>query len=190
MDVKVGPKERWELKNWCFWTFESPLDCREIQPVHPKGDQSWVFIGRTDVKAETPVLWPPDANLLRPWCWEKLKVGEKGDDRGGNGWMASPTQWTWLWVNSRRWWWTGKPGVLQSMGSQRVGHDWATELNRTDMLLKKKKTKTTTKKNPYLQGLSLLLVVLTEQASEDQVSHVPWDVEERFSISANKLLSP
>ena len=65
----------------------------------------------------------------RPWCWERLKAGGEGDDRGWDGWMASPTQWTWVWVNSGSWWWTGKPGVLQSMGWQRVGHDWVTELN-------------------------------------------------------------
>ena len=64
---------------WC-WTFESHLDCKEIQPVHTKGDQSWVFIGRTDVEAETPKLWPPDAN--RPRCWERLNAGGEGDDRG------------------------------------------------------------------------------------------------------------
>ena len=63
----------------------------------------------------------------RPRCWERLKAGGEGDDRGWDGWMASPTQWTWVWVNSGSWWWTGRPGVLQSMGSQRVGHDWTTE---------------------------------------------------------------
>ena len=113
-------------------SLESPLDCKEIQPVHPKGDQSWMFIGRTDAEAETPILWPPDvrsSHLKRPCCWERLKVGGEGDDRGWDGWMASPTQWTWVWVNSRSWWWTGRPGVLQFMGSQRVRHDWATELN-------------------------------------------------------------
>ena len=66
----------------------------------------------------------------RPWCWERLKAGGEGDDRGWDGWIASLTQWAWVWVNSRSWWWTGKPGVLQSMGSQRVGHDWS-ELNWT-----------------------------------------------------------
>ena len=65
----------------------------------------------------------------RPWCWERLKVGGEGDNRGWDGWMAPPTQWTWVWVRSGSWCWTGKPGVLQSMGLQRVGHDWATELN-------------------------------------------------------------
>ena len=68
-------------------------------------------------------------HFKRPWCWEWLKVGGEGDDRGWDGWMASPTQWIWVWVNSRSWWWTGRPGVLQSKGSQRVGQDWETELN-------------------------------------------------------------
>ena len=112
-------------------TLESPLGCKEIQPVHPKGDQSWVFIGRTAVEAEAPVLWPADAELThlkRPWCWERLRAGEEEDDRGCYGWMASPTRWTWVLTSSWCWRWTGKPGVLQSMGSHRVGHDWATEL--------------------------------------------------------------
>ena len=69
-------------------------------------------------------------HLIRPWCWERLKAGGEGDNRGWDDWMASQTQWTWVWVGSRNW--TGKPGVLQSMGSQRVRHDWATELNRTE----------------------------------------------------------
>ena len=128
-------KEIWAPKNWCFWTIvlektlESPLDCKEIKPVNPKWNQSWIFIGRTDAEAETPILWPPDANLKRSWCWERWKVGGEGDDRGWDGWMASPTGWTWVWVSSSSWWWTGKPGMLQSLGSQRFGHDWVTELN-------------------------------------------------------------
>ena len=68
----------------------------------------------------------------RLWCWEGLGTGGKGDDRGWDGWMASPTLWTWVWVNSGSWWWTGRPGMLRFMGSQRVGHDWATELNWTE----------------------------------------------------------
>ena len=68
-------------------------------------------------------------SLEKLWCWEGLRAGGKGDDRGWDGWMAWPTRWTWVWVNSRRWWWTGRPGVLQFMGSQRVGHDWVTKLN-------------------------------------------------------------
>ena len=70
----------------------------------------------------------------RPWCWEGLGAGGEGDNRGWDGWMASLTQWTWVWVNSGNWWWRGRPGVLQFMGSQRVGHDWATELNRTSIV--------------------------------------------------------
>ena len=130
-------EEGWVLKHWCFWTvvlektLESPLDCKEIQPVHFKGDQSWLFIDRTDVEAETPILWPPDVDswlLKKPWCWERLRAGGEEYDRGWDGWMVSPTQGTWVWVDSRSWWWTGRPGVLQFMESQRVGHDWATEL--------------------------------------------------------------
>ena len=82
-------------------TLESALDSKEIQPVHPKGNQPWIFFGRTDVEAETPILWPPDVkswlrSLKRPWCWERLKVGDEGDDRGWNGWIMSPTWWTWV----------------------------------------------------------------------------------------------
>ena len=77
----------------------------------------------------------------RLWCWEGLGAGGEGDYQGWDGWMASRTQWTWVWVNSRRWWWTGRPGVLQFMGLQRVGHDWATELNWTESLETDKWTK-------------------------------------------------
>ena len=101
-----------------------------------QGDQPWDFFGRTDAKAETPVLWPPHAKSWlygkRLWCWEGLGAGGEGDDRGWDGWIASSTQWMWIWVNSRSWWWTGRPGVLRFMGSQRVRHDWATERNWTE----------------------------------------------------------
>ena len=139
---ELNYKESWAPKNWCFWTvvlektLESPLDCKEIQPVHPKGNQSWVFIGRTDVEAETPILatWCEElTHLKRPSCWEGLGAGGEGDDRGWDGWMVSPTRWTWVWVDSGSWWWTGRPGVLWFMGSQRVGHDWVTELNIRSM---------------------------------------------------------
>ena len=110
-------------------TLETPLDCKEIQPVYPKGNWSYIFIGRTDAEAETPIpfiSWYEElTHWKRPWCWERSKVGGRGDNRGWDGWMASPTQRTWVWASSRSWWWTGKPGVLQSMGSERVGHDWA-----------------------------------------------------------------
>ena len=76
--------------------------------------------------------WCEELTLLKiPWCWERLRAGGEWDDRGWDGWIASPTQWTWVWVNSRSWWWTGKYGVLWFMGSQGVGHDWVTELNWT-----------------------------------------------------------
>ena len=123
----------------CFSTF---LIAFEIQPVHPKGDQSWVFTGRTDAEAETSntlaTWWEELTHLKRTWCWERLRAGGEGDDRGWDGWMASPTQWTWVWVNSGSWWWTGRPGVMRFMGSQTAGHDWATELNWIAFLKKNK----------------------------------------------------
>ena len=134
---ELNYKESWMLKKWWFWimvlekTLESPFDCKEIQPVHPNGNKSWIFIGRTDAESETPILWPSDAknwHWKRPWCWERLKAGGEGDDRGWDGWMASLTNWTWIWAGSGSWWWTGKPSVLQSMGLQRVGQDWVTKL--------------------------------------------------------------
>ena len=83
---------------------------------------------------ETP--WPKEKTHWKSlWCWEGLGAGGEGDNRGWDGWMASPTRWTWVWVNSGSWWWTGRPGVLQFMGSQRVGHDWATELSWTESKL-------------------------------------------------------
>ena len=130
---KLSAKEL-TLLNCGIGTLESPLDCKEIQPVHPKGDQPWVFIGRTDAEAETPILWPPDA---KSWLiWKTLMLGkiEAGRKRE---WQDEMVGWHHRlngheFENSGSWWWAGKPGVLQSMGSQRVGHDWVTELNWTD----------------------------------------------------------
>ena len=116
------------------------------------GEDSWESLGLqgdpTSPSWRRPVLgvywkdwcWGWNSNTLatsceelthwkRPWCWEGLGAGGEGDDRGWDGWRASLTRWTWVWVNSRSWWWTGRPGVLRFMGSQRVGHDWGTELN-------------------------------------------------------------
>ena len=142
MDVRIGLWRKLSAEEWncgvgedSWESLESPLDCKEIQPVHPKGDQSWVFFGKTD--AETPILWPPhekswligkDFDAGRDWGQEEK--GTTGDEIVG---MASQTRWTWVWVNSGRWWWTGRPGVLRFMGSQRVGHDWATEMKWTEL---------------------------------------------------------
>ena len=135
-------KESWVLKIWCFWTLmlektlESPLDCKEIQPVHPKGNQSgihwknWCWSWNSIILA----TWCEElTHLKRSWCWEILKAGGERDNRGWDGWMASPTQWTWVFINSGSWWWTGRHGMLQSMGSQRVGQDGATEMNWTGL---------------------------------------------------------
>ena len=136
-------KESWAQKNWCFWTsvlektLESPLDYKEIQPVHPKGAQSWVFIGRTDVEPEPPILWPPDVKNWLIWNYPQAGKDWRQEEKGMTedeivGWHHRLR--TWVWLNSRRWWWTGRPGMLQSMGSWRVGHDWATELTETQMI--------------------------------------------------------
>ena len=149
---KLDCEESWVPKNWCFWTvvlektLESPLDCKEIQPVHSEGDQPWDFFGRNDAKAEAPVLWPPhakswligkDSDAGRNWCQE-----EKGT-RGWDGWMASLTRWTWCWhhwLSGHESEWT--PGVGDGQGGlaccdswgRRVGHDWVTELNWTGII--------------------------------------------------------
>ena len=131
-------KESWVPKNWCFWTvvlektLESPLDCKGIQPVHPKGDQSWVFIGRTDVEAETPILWPPDAKNWPIWK-DSDAEGRRRRGRQSIRWLDGITD-SMDMRFGRLQWWTGRPGMLQSMGSQRFGHDWVTELNWTDEL--------------------------------------------------------
>ena len=103
-----------------------------LKEINPK-----YSLGRPDAEAETPALWPPDAKILtyykRPWCWERLRAGREGDDRGWDGWMESSTQWTWVWVDSRSRWWTWRPGMLRFMGLQRVWQDWVTEVNWTDV---------------------------------------------------------
>ena len=130
---ELNHKEGWAPKNWCFWTMvlektlESPLDYKEI---NPKGNQSWIFLGRTDVEAETPIIWPPDAwsQFIRKdpdvgQDWRQEEKGTTEDKMVG----LSLTQQTCVWGRSRTWWSTQMPGVLQSIASQRVRHDWATE---------------------------------------------------------------
>ena len=134
---ELDHKEGWAPKNLCFWTvvlektLESPLDCKEIKPVDSKGNQPWIFSGGTDAEAEAPIFWPPGVRIQligkEPDAGKNWEQEEKGMT-GWDGWMASPTQWTWVWASSGSWWWIGKPGVLQSIRSQRVGHDWVTEL--------------------------------------------------------------
>ena len=104
-------------------TLETPLDSKEIKPINPKRSQPWIFIGRTDAEVETPVLWPPDA---RSWLirkgpgagnyWEQEEKGTTEDEMVGWDYRLD---WQWVWVSSGSWWWTEKPGVLQSMGSQK-----------------------------------------------------------------------
>ena len=136
--------ERWTMKKadhqridtselWCWRKlFKVPWTARRsnqsiLKEISPVGvywkDWCWSWNSSTlATSCKELTHWK------RPWCWERLNVGGEADDRGWDGWMASPTQWTWVWVNSGSWWWTGRPGVLQSMGSQGVRHNWATEL--------------------------------------------------------------
>ena len=105
-----------------------------LELTHPLTKQSWYsFImpaGILNYIITFLATWGEElTHWKRPWCWERLRAGREGDDGGWDGWTASPTQWMWLWASFRSWWWTGRPGVLQSMGLQRVGHDWVTELN-------------------------------------------------------------
>ena len=135
-------KKSWAPKKWCFWavvlekTLESPSNCKEIQPV-PSQRRSVLGVHWKDWcwswNSNTLATWCEElTQWKRPRCWERLRAGGEGDDRGWDGWMTSLTRWTWVWVDSGSWGWTGRPGVLQFMGSQRVGHDWETELNWTE----------------------------------------------------------
>ena len=118
------------LELWCWrrllrvpWTARRSNQSilKEISPIHWK---DWFWSWNSNALA----TWCEElTHWKRPWCWERLKAGVEGDDIGWEGWMASPTRWTWVWASCGSWWWTGKPGVLQSMGSQRVGQDWASE---------------------------------------------------------------
>ena len=135
-------KESWALKNWCFelWCWRRllrvPWTARRsnqsiLKEIRPEYSLEGLML---KLNSNTLATWYEElTHLKRPWCWKRLKA--KGDDRGWDGWMASLTQWTWVWVNYRSWWWTGRPGMLQSTGSQLVGHDWATELNWTGSCL-------------------------------------------------------
>ena len=124
-------KESWALKNWCFWTRVLEKTLERVPWTARRSNQS---ILKEISPGYSLATWCEElTHLKRPWCWEQLRPGGEGDNRGWVGMrcMASLTQWTWVWVNSGSWWWIGRPGVLRFMGSQRVGHDRATELMYT-----------------------------------------------------------
>ena len=130
-------KESWAPKNWCCWTLvlektlESPLDCKEIKPVNSKEISPEYSLEGLVLKLKLQYfghLMQITDSLEKALMLGRLKAGGERDDRGWDSWMASPTRWTWVWACTRSWWWTEKPGGLQSMGSQRVGHNWVTEL--------------------------------------------------------------
>ena len=138
MDVRVGLSRKLSTEELMLLnvvlkkTLVCSLDCKEIQPVHPKRNLFWIFIGRTDVEAETLILWLPDVKNSLIWkdsdAEKDWRQGEKGTMEDEMVRMVSLTQWTRVWVNSGSWSWTEMPNVLRSIGSQRVGHYWATEL--------------------------------------------------------------
>ena len=122
-----------------FFQFFLLIMVSRMNAVSNQYDTYWIILERRQQATiilkginlcNTLATWCEElTHLRRPWCWERLKAGGEGDYRGWDGWMASPIQWTWVWVNSGGWWWTGRPGVLWFMGLKRVRHDWATELN-------------------------------------------------------------
>ena len=130
--IKKAERRRTDgFELWCWRRLEGPLEWKEIlKEISPECSLEGLML---KLKCQYLATWCKElTHWKRPWCWERLKAGGEGDGRGWDGWTASPTQWMWVWVNSGTWWWTGRPGMLQSMGSQRVGHDWVTELNWTD----------------------------------------------------------
>ena len=137
----IKKAERQRIYAFKLWCWRRLWDCKEIKPVNPKGNQTWIFIGRTDTEAEVAILlttWcKVPIHWKSPWCWERLRAGGKGGNRGWDGWMASSTQWTWVWASSRKWWRTEKPGMLQSVGLEKVRHDWLNDniKNRSKYLL-------------------------------------------------------
>ena len=144
MDVRVGLWRRLSAKELMLLNCgvgEHSWESLELQgdPTSPfRGNRSCMFIGRTDWSWNSNILatWCKElTHLKRPWCWKWLKAVVEGDDRRWDCWMASLTQWTWVWLNSGRWCWIGRPGMLRFMGSQRFGHDWATEVNWTDVYI-------------------------------------------------------
>ena len=139
---KLDCEDSWVPKNWCFWTVVLGKTCESLglqgDPIISSQRRSVLGVHWKDW------CWGWNSNTLatsceelthrkRPWCWEGLGAGGEGDNRGWDGWMASWTRRTWVWVNSGSWWWTGRPGMLRFMGSQRVGHNWVTELNWTGL---------------------------------------------------------
>ena len=156
-------KESWALKNWCFCTvelektLESPLNYKKIQPVHPKGNQSWIFIGGTDGEAETPIF----GHLMRTDSFEftlllgKIEGGRRRRWQRMRSFDGITDMIIWIWVSSGSWWWTGKPGMLQSMWSQRVGYDWVTELN-------------------WLVNITILHIVLRSKQKWDEVGIIVY----------------
>ena len=163
LNCSVG-EDSWESLGLHGYT-TSPSERKSVLNIHWK-DWCWSW------NSNTLATWCKElTHLKRPWCWEILKAGGEGDDRGWDGCMASLTRWTWVWVNSGSWWWTGRPGVLWFMGSQRVGHDWATELNRTKRIhlqcrrCRRRRFDPSVRKIPWSKKMSTYLSILAWKIS-------------------------
>ena len=166
----------------------SPFKRRSVLGVHWK---DWFWSWNFNTLASS---WEELTHLKRPWCWERLKAGEERASRGWDGWIASLARWTWVWVNSRSWWWTGRPGMLQFMGLQRVKHDWVTELNSTEHQLDCKKPKafplkSDTRQKCLLSPLlfNLVLVVLSRSIRQEKENHdlQIWKEEAKLTLFAD-----
>ena len=140
---ELNHKEGWALKNQCFWTvvlektLESCLDCKKIKPISLKEISPEYSLEGLMLKLKLQYfghLKEETTHWKRPWCCVRLQAGGEWDDREWDGWMTSPTRWTWIWASSGRWWRTGRPGMLQSMGLQRVRHEWMMEQKQATML--------------------------------------------------------
>ena len=180
-------EEGWAPKNWCFWTvvlektLESPLDWRSNQSILKEiSPGCWLEGVMLKLKLQYfgHLMWRVDS-LERTLMLGGIRGRRRRDDRGWDGWKTSPTQWTWVWVNSRSWWWTGRPGVLLFMGWQRIGHDWATELNWNYQLINLASYKTENQSNvrEFLQAHTTSILQSTCVCASYSTSR-PTTVEE------------
>ena len=139
----IKKAEHWRIDAFQLWCWRRllrvPWTARRSNQVNPKGHQPWIFFGRTDDEAEAPILWPPEevTHWKRPWYWERLKTeGEEGN-RGWDGWIPSPIQWTWAWENSRRWWGTGEAwcAAIHGVAKSQIWLGWLNNNNQGLMML-------------------------------------------------------
>ena len=169
-------------------TLESPLDCKKIKLVNPKGNQSWIFIERNDWwRSNTLTTWWKEVtHWKRSWSWEILRARGEGDEKEWDDWMASLIQWTWVWASSGSWWWTKKPGMLQSRGLQKVTDDWETELEWiwTALAISARDQLSGYEEDPWSQGFSAVYL------SHSPISWSLWTQEDTPRQPLNIQIKP